>query len=113
MNYQLLILIEKNKLILDLDLHLDLEFNNIHQAFNIKIPRNVKEALLFDKINENMKWTDAIAKEMDALMKLDVFEFLLPNCSFSKENAWQYAPMHMIYTINQEGMAYKVRFVMN
>ena len=30
MKYQLLILIEKNKLILDLDLHLDLEFNNVH-----------------------------------------------------------------------------------
>ena len=29
MKYQLLILIEKNKLILDLELHLDLEFNDL------------------------------------------------------------------------------------
>ena len=34
LKYQLRILIEKNKLILDLELHPDLEFNDVNQAFN-------------------------------------------------------------------------------
>ena len=70
--------------------------NQNKTKFGIKIPRNVKEALLFDKFNKNTLWADAIAKEMEALRKLDVFEFLPPNCNFRKEDGWQYAPMHMI-----------------
>ena len=54
--------------------------------FGIKIPQNVKEALLFDKINKNTKWADAIAKEMEALRKLNVFEFLPPNYNFNKND---------------------------
>ena len=87
--------------------------NQNKTKFGIKIPQNVKEALLFDKFNKNTKWADAIAKEMEALRKLDVFEFLPSNCNFSKEDGWQYAPMHMIFTIKQEDMRYKARFVMN
>ena len=38
--------------------------------FGIKIPRSVKEALMFDKENKNTKWVDAIAKEIQNLLKL-------------------------------------------
>ena len=32
------------------------------EKFGIRIPNNVREALLFDKLNGDTKWADAIAK---------------------------------------------------
>ena len=62
--------------------------NQIREIFKIKIPRNVKEALLFDKFNKNTKWADTLVKEMEALRKLAAFEFLPPNCNFSEDDEW-------------------------
>ena len=41
--------------------------NQNKTKFGIKTPWNVKEALLIDKFNKNIKLADAIAKEMEAL----------------------------------------------
>ena len=32
---------------------------------------------------------------------------------FKKSDGWQYAPMHMIFTIKQEDLRHKVRLVVN
>ena len=66
--------------------------------FGIKIPRNIKEALLFDKESKNNKWIEAVNKEMNALKKLKCFKFHPPGTKFGKAQGWQYAPLHMIKT---------------
>jgi hypothetical protein len=65
----------------------------------IKVPRNTREALLFDKIDKNSKWADAIFKEMAGLHRLNVFKFHAPNHKCSRAEGWQFAPMHMVYDI--------------
>ena len=40
--------------------------------YGIKVPKNVTQALKFDKENGNTLWQDAINKEMEALLKLNV-----------------------------------------
>ena len=79
--------------------------------FGIKVPRNIKEALLFDKESRNNKWMDAVAKEMKVLKDLKCFKFHPPYKRFHKSNGWQYAPLHMIFDIKQQDMRYKARLV--
>jgi hypothetical protein len=82
------------------------------EKFGIRIPKNVKQALQFDRENGNTFWADAISKEMSALERLDCFEFVDPSTSFSRAEGWQFAPMHMIFDIKQEDLRHKARFVM-
>lgn len=64
-----------------------------------------------DKRNGNTKWGDAIAKEMEGLMRLDVFEFFPPSHKLHKRDGWQRAPLHMIFDIKREDQRYKARLV--
>ena len=41
--------------------------------FGVLVPRNVKEALEFDKANGNSKWHEAIKAEIDQLMDYETF----------------------------------------
>jgi hypothetical protein len=75
----------------------------------IEVPRNTREALLFDKQNKNTLWADAIFKEMSGLRKLNVFKFHAPNHKCNKKEGWQFAPMHMILDIKQQDLRYKAR----
>ena len=77
----------------------------------IDVPRNTKEALLFDKQNKNTLWADAIFKEMCGLRRLNVFKFHAPNHKCDRKEGWQFAPMHMIFDIKQQDMRYKARLV--
>jgi len=77
----------------------------------IKVPRNTKEALLFDRQNKNNLWAEAITKEMAGLERLNVFKFHSPNHKCDKNEGWQFAPMHMIFDIKQQDMRYKARLV--
>jgi len=77
----------------------------------IKVPRNTKEALLFDRINKNTLWADAIFKEMCGLRRLNVFKFHAPNYKCSRSDGWQFAPMHMIFDVKQQDMRYKAWLV--
>ena len=81
------------------------------EKFGIRIPNNVREALLFDKLNGDTKWADAIAKEMGALERLHCFKFMPPNHKLSRKDGWQYAPLHMIFEIKQQDLRHKARFV--
>ena len=47
--------------------------------FGIRVPANVKQALLFDRENGNNKWAEAMEKEMKALIDLKCFEFHPPS----------------------------------
>lgn len=81
------------------------------EKFGIKIPNSTREALLFDKLNNDTKWGDAIAKEMNGLCRLNVFKFFSPSHKLDKQNGWQYAPLHMIFDIKREDRRYKARLV--
>jgi len=80
------------------------------EKYGIEIPRNTREALLFDLKNNNMKWADAIAKEMGSLERLNVFEYRSATQQFGKTEGWQHAPMHMIFDIKQD-LRHKARLV--
>ena len=44
------------------------------KKYGVKVPRNVAEALQFDKENGNDYWEVAIKKEMDTIMRLEIFQ---------------------------------------
>ena len=69
-----------------------------------KITNNSSEVLLLDKNNGNTLWDDAIFKEMTELEKLGVFQLYPPKNNFEKKCGWQYAPMHMIFDVNNNDL---------
>ena len=77
------------------------------EKFGIDIPQNTRQALLLDKQNKNTKWADAIAKEMEGMKRLDVFEFHSPGKRCPKDQGWQYASMHMIFDVKKEDLCHK------
>ena len=88
------------------------ETKSTHKVkMGIDVPRNTKEALLFDRMNKNTQWGDAIFKEMAGLQRLNVFKFHSPGHKCNKADGWQFAPMHMIFDIKQQDMRYKARLV--
>ena len=82
----------------------------IVEKYGIKIPRNTREALLLDKQNRNNKWGEAIMKEMKSLDTLRVFKYHDPGTKFRSTEGWQYAPLHMIYTVKHD-LRHKARLV--
>ena len=44
---------------------------------------------------------------------MNVFKFHSPNTAFKKIDEWQYAPMHMVFTIKQEDLRHKAKLVIN
>lgn len=85
------------------------EKKGIRTKYGIEIPRNVKEALLFDEQNGNTMWADAILKEMTALEKANVWKFYPPHHKLPSE--YQYAPLQMIFDVKQEDLRRKARLV--
>ena len=77
--------------------------------YDIKVPRNVKEALIFDEENGNTLWADAIAKEMTALESAGVWAYYPPHYKPSRE--YQYTPLTMIFDVKQEDLRRKARLV--
>jgi len=82
-----------------------------HEKHGITIPKNTREALLLDKANNNTLWSDAIAKEINSLKELGVFEFHPSHHKCPKQDGWSFAPMHMIFDIKREDLRYKARLV--
>ena len=58
--------------------------NKPRYKYRVKITRNVKEALEFDKDNGKNKWADAIKLEIHSLNELECFEFHPKNHSPGK-----------------------------
>ena len=57
----------------------------LREKFGIRITNIVNEALIFDKINNNTKWQDAIEKELSALEKMNAWKFYSPEHQFSSK----------------------------
>ena len=53
--------------------------------YGVKIPRDVKEALEFDKENGNNKWAEEMKLEIQSLNNLECFEFQHKNYSPAKD----------------------------
>jgi len=48
--------------------------SDIKYKFGVRVPRNVREALEFDRINGNTLWKDAIATEINQLLEFETFD---------------------------------------
>ena len=75
--------------------------------FGVQVPRNTKEALLFDKQNNNTLWKEAIAKEMSKITEFQVFK--TPQDG-KPPPGYKKIPCHMIYDVKFDGRR-KARFV--
>ena len=79
------------------------------EKFGIKIPNNVREALILDRINKNNLWSMAMAKEMGALNHMKCFKYYPGHHKF--DTSYQYAPLRMIFDIKKEDFRRKARLV--
>jgi len=61
------------------------------EKFGVKVPNNVRDALILDRINKNTLWADAMTKEMSALNSAKCFLYYPPDYKFGSE--FQYAPL--------------------
>ena len=77
--------------------------------YGIRVPNNVKEALFFDRENKNTLWNDSIKKEMAALDKAQVFQYMPGHYKIPKD--FQFAPLRVIFDIKQEDLRHKARLV--
>jgi hypothetical protein len=69
--------------------------------YGIRVPRNVKQALLMDQENGNTHWHDAIKKEMDALLERGVFKKVSDKKAILT-SAYQFAPLRCIFDVKQD-----------
>ena len=75
--------------------------------FGVAIPRNTKQAYLFDEQNGNTLWADAIKEEMDKILAFETFEFLPAG---TKPDNHQRIPLHMCFAVKWDGR-HKARLV--
>ena len=61
-----------------------------------RVPRNAKEVAQFDKKNGNLLWTNAILKELEALMSMKLFKKLLPSLCKAMNKGFRFAPLRII-----------------
>ena len=78
--------------------------------YGVDVPRTAKEAYELDRENGNTLWKDAINKEINALLRLSVFEFDYSNKPTNKEENWQFAPLHLIFAVKTD-LCRKARLV--
>ena len=68
--------------------------------YGVKITRNVKEALEFDKENGNNKWAEAMKLDIQLLNDLECFEFQPKDYSPAKE--YQKTTLMIIMNVKQD-----------
>ena len=68
--------------------------------YGIKIPRNVEEAIQFDRDNKNTLWQDAIKLEMGTLIDLECFEF--KEKGYDPGESWQKTTLHIVFDVKQD-----------
>ena len=73
----------------------------VETKYGIRIPRNVEEALAFDKENDNNLWATAIADEINSLKKLCCFAFHSP--SYKPPDDYKWTTLHMNFEIKENG----------
>ena len=68
--------------------------------YGIKVPRNVKEAIEFDRENKNTLWQDAMKLEMGTLIDLECFEF--KEKGYDPGEGWQKTTLHIVFDVKQD-----------
>ena len=75
-----------------------------YTKFGVSLPRNLKEAMLFDRINGNTLWLDAVRLELGAILDFDTYvvqhgknrEAIIRK-HWAKD--YKTAPLHLIYDV--------------
>lgn len=83
--------------------------NTNREKFGIKIPNNVREALILHRLNKNNLCVEAMAKEIGALHTAMCFKYHQGHHKF--DSNYQYAPLRMIFDIKKEDFRRKARLV--
>ena len=73
--------------------------NSSGLKYGIRVPKNVKEALQVDKENGNTLWRDTIIKELEALMRMEVFEKSPSSMRKTRGKGFQFGPLRMIFDV--------------
>ena len=76
--------------------------NAVRYKFGIKVPRNVKEALAFDKENGDTKWADSMQLELDQLMEYRTFRDVGTGRHRCPRN-YQLIHCHMVFDVKEDG----------
>ena len=72
--------------------------------YGIKVPRNSKEVLQFDRENGNYIRVNIILKELEVLMSMSVFKKLPSSLCNSMAKGYQFAPLRMILDVKVDLM---------
>jgi hypothetical protein len=75
--------------------------------FGVRVPRNLKEAILIDQQSKDNAWKEAIKKEMDKIMEYETFR-MPPDGKPPPD--YKKIPCHMIFDVKHDGRR-KARFV--
>ena len=67
--------------------------------YGIRVSRNAREAIQFDKENGNTLWRDAILKELEALMSMNLFKKFPSYLRKAKGKGFQFAPLRIIFDV--------------
>ena len=73
--------------------------NNSGMKYGIRVPRKTKEAAQLDTENGNLLWTNAILKDLEALMSMKVFMELLSSLYKAGAKGFQFAPLRIIFDV--------------
>ena len=76
--------------------------NNSGLKYGINVPRNAKEAIQFDQENGNLLWYNAILKELESLMSMELFKKFPSSLRKSRAKDFQFAPLRRIFGIKVE-----------
>lgn len=70
--------------------------------YGICVPQSVHEVFVLDEENNNMKWTDAIAKEILALQQLNCFRVQEQWNWKPNEEGYQYALLQIVFDVKPD-----------
>ena len=84
--------------------------NSSGLKYRIRVPRNAREAIQFDKDNGNTLWCGAILKELEALISMNFFKKFPSSLRKARGKGFQFAPLRMIFDV-KVGIRIKARLV--
>ena len=73
--------------------------NNSGTNYDIRVPRNAKEAAKFDKDNGNSHWNNVILNELEALTSMKAFKKLPLTLREARAKGFQFAPLKIIFDV--------------
>ena len=76
--------------------------------FGIQVPLGMKQAFALDKANNNLKWQEAIVKELEQLHSYKTFRKLKPGEQLSDE--YKQIPYHIVFDVKFD-LRHKARLV--